>query len=379
MPPLLDQSEAFARAPELFELFGRGGAWASSRLEKALQNPETAGLALYGLSRASGAAARVRLEKALAEPRLRASALRALALRHARLGDDSAALVQLLPRSFAATEPSERAAAAFAEAVLDPAAIVRRLRSNDAVVVLAVARLAVSGAAARAAVERLRGERDVLVRTALCAGLADPDAAALVPTSLLLELTHEAGPGSLLAAAALSARKDADLLPLIRELLSSGDPWLRAHALLGLSRAQAPDALGMIENAYRFEPDASVRRAAIVALSQRPEPVRARTLLLAASLDASRAVREAAHLALSGHGLGAGVAGPETAWLELSKNPGLEATQVPAALVRVGAGLALPVIADPDGVVALSSVDPAPLEVRLALLAQPVFGRGASR
>ena len=377
-PPTLDEGEAGARAPELLELFGRAGAWAAPRLEKALQSPDSAGLAIYGLSRAPGQAARARLEKALTEPRLRALALRALALRHARLGDESTALVKLLPSSLRASDPSERAAAAFAEAVLEPAALVRSLHSNDPVVVRAVARLAVSGAAARAAVERLRVERDPISRAALCAGLADAEAAALVPTPLLLELTHEAGPGSLLAAAALSARKDADLLPLIRELLASGDPWLRAHALLGLSRAQAPDALGLIENAYRFEPDASVRRAAIVALSRRPEPVRVRALQLAATLDASQTVREAARLALSGHGLGEGVAGPETAWLELSKNPGLAAALVPAALVRTGEGLALPVIADPDGVAALASVDPAPLEVRLALLGQQVFVPGAS-
>jgi HEAT repeat protein len=299
-------------------------------------------------------------------------------LRQARLGDGSGALLKVLPSALRSTNPSERAAAAFAEAVLEPETLLGSLRSNDPIVVRAVARLAVSGASARAAVERLRTERDPLLRTALCAGLADAAAAALVPTPLLLELTHEAGPGSLLAAAALSARKDADLLPLIRELLGSGDPWLRAHALLGLSHAEAPDALGLIENAYRFEPDASVRRAAIVALSRRPEPVRARALLLAATLDSSRAVREAARLALSGHGWGDGVAGPETAWFELSKNSGVGSALVPAALVRTGEGLALPVIADPDGVAALASVDPAPLEVRLALLGQQVFVPGAS-
>jgi hypothetical protein len=36
--------------------------------------------------------------------------------------------------------------------------------------------------------------------------------------------------------------------------------------------------------------------------------------------------------------------------------------------MRVGFGLALPVVADPDGVAALAGTDPAPLAVRLALL-----------
>jgi HEAT repeat protein len=243
--------------------------------------------------------------------------------------------------------------------------------------VRAVARLAASGAAAQVAVRRLLVERDPVLRVALAIGLADPAAAELAPTPLLLELSHGAGPASLLAATALSARKDADLLPLVRELLSSGDPWLRAHTLLGLSRAHDPDALGLIENAYRFEPDPMVRHAAVVALSRRPESVKRRALQLAAELDSSRAVREAALSALSGQVLSDGVLGPETFWLELTKNPGSAAQAVPVAQLRAGAGLALPVVADPDGVVVLAGVDPAALEVRLALLSERVDVPGA--
>jgi hypothetical protein len=165
---------------------------------------------------------------------------------------------------------------------------------------------------------------------------------------------------------------------LVRELLTSGDPWLRAHTLLGLGRASAPDALGLIENAYRFEADASVRHAAIVALSRRGEGVRSRTLSLAAELDASASVREAARLALAGQPLTGNVSGGETAWVELVKNPGSGAS-IPVALLRFGDGLALPVLADPDGVAVLAGVDPASAEVRLALLQERVNVRGASR
>jgi cellulose synthase operon protein C len=342
-----------------------------------LQNPASAGLACYALSRAPSAPARARLERALGEPRLRAFALRALALRFTRLAESSAALQQALPAALRASDASERAAAAFAQALLEPSSLVQSLRSSDPVVVRAVARLAFAGEAARAAVGRLLSERDPLLRVALAAGLADAQAADLAPTPLLLELSHGAGPASLLAASALSARKDADLLPLVRELLTSGDPWLRAHTLLGLSRASDPDALGLIENAYRFEPDPSVRHAAVVALSRRSESVKLRALQLAADLDASRAVREAARLALSGQALSDGVGGPETLWLELSKNPGSAAEAVPALQVRVGSGLALPAVADPDGVVVLAGMDPAALEVRLALLGERVNVPGA--
>jgi len=371
-PARLEPRMAGELGPALLERLARGAGSGMQSIERALQNPDSAGLAMYALSRAPGAAPRLRLERALTEPRLRAFALRCLALRHARLGDDSPALAQALPSALGAREPNERAAAAFARALLEPDTLAQSLSSPDPFVVRALARLATSGAAARAAVQRLVVETDPVQRAALSIGLADPAAADLVPTSLLLQLVHEAGPGSLLAAAALAARKDADLLPLLRELLTSGDPWLRAHTLLGLGRAKDPDALGLIENAYRFEPEPAVRHAAIVALSRRPEPVKARTLELAAELDASSSVREAARLALAGQALGDGVVGTETVWLELAKNPGTDAAASPAALVRAESGLALPVVADPDGVVALAYVDPAPLEVRLALLARRV-------
>ena len=377
-PKLLTPELAGERAPALLELLARAGSWATPELERALKNPELAGLATYALARSPTAAARARLERALGEPALRAFALRCLSLRYARLGESSAALTQALPSALLSKLPSERAAAAFAQAVLEPAALLQSLKSSDPIVVRAVARLALSGEAAKVAVRRLLAEREPSLRVALAIGLADPSAAELAPTPLLLELSHGAGPASLLAATALAARKDADLLPLVRELLTSGDPWRRAHTLLGLSRAHDPDALGWIENAYRFEPDPSVRHAAVVAVSRRAEPVKRRSLRLAAELDASRTVREAAGLALSGQSLKDGVLGTEVLWLELAKNPGVAAGAAAGAQVRAGAGLALPVVADPDGVVVLVGVDPAPLEVRLALLGERVNVPGAS-
>jgi hypothetical protein len=358
--------------PEVLELLARGGTSGLAALEPALAGSQTASLAVYALSRAPGAAALGRLERALSEPRLRALALRGLALRKARLGDTSKALVDALRSAARSHDENERAAAAFALGIATPDELPGLLASQDPVVVRAAARLARTGPAARAAVARLQRERDPVLRAALGIGLADAGAAELVPTPLLLELVHEAGPASYLAAMALSARKDDDLLPLLRELLSSGDPWLRAHTLLGLGRASEPDALGLIENAYRFEPDASVRHAAVVALSYRSEQVKRRTLELAATLDSSQLVRDAARLALSGHALGQLAQGPEQAFLRLQKTPGLEPSLAPAALVRVGSGAALPAVADPDGVVVLVGIDPAPLDVRLALLGERV-------
>jgi cellulose synthase operon protein C len=376
-PASLDATLAADRSASLFEIFARGSGWGAARLERALASPDSAGLALYALSRTPTAAAFERLKAALHSPSLRSLALRALALRYVRLGGDAALIEAQAAQLLQSKVGSERAAAALAQSLVNPERLPQLLASADLIVVRAVARLALSGDAARVAAKRLVSERDAVTRTALSIALVEPSAAALVPTPTLLELTHDAGPGSLLASAALSARKDQELLPLIRELLTSPDPWLRAHTLLGLSRARESDVLGLIETAYRFEPDESVRHAAIVALSRRSEPVKARTLRLAAELDGARAVREAAKLALAGHALGDGALGVDSIWVELTRTAGLEPSAVPAAQVRVGFGLALPVVADPDGVVALGGVDPADLSVRLALLDERVFVPGA--
>jgi hypothetical protein len=375
-PSSLTPGYAGARAGALLELFARGGAASGPRLEQALAEPESTGLALYGLSRVPGAAARQRLERALEQPKQRALALRALALRHARLGDGGRAARALASTWLGSREALERAAAAFALVIWDRARAPELLASTDSAVVRAAARGAWQGEAALAAAARLARETDPSLRSALAIALAEPDAAELVPTPLLLQLIHDPGPGSLLAVAALTARNDAELLPLVRELLSSGDPWLRAHALLGLARAVSAEALGLIENAYRFEVDAAVRHAAVVALSHRPESVKSRALRLAAELDGDATVRGAARLALAGQGLGLGAGGGETVWLELASNPGLSAQTQLGAQLRCGRGLALPALADPDGLISLAGVDPAPLSVRLALEDDRVNGRG---
>jgi HEAT repeat protein len=376
-PPSLSLETVSPPSFELLEAFALGGAWAASRLEQALAAPDSAGLAIYALSRAPGRAAQQRLERALSEPRLRSFAVRALGLRQQRFAEESRALTDMLPQLARSRVDAERAAAIAVTCGSSSEALATALASTDPAVVRAAARLAFAGKPAELAVRRLLRERGASLRAQLGIGLADERAAALAPTAFLLELTHEAGPASWLAAAALAARKDAELLPLIRELLASGDPWLRAHALLGLGRASDPDVLGLIENAYRFEPDASVRHAAVVALSQRAEPVRRRALRLAAELDGSAPVREAARLALSGQVLGMSGAGPEAVWVEIAKNRGVAPGELPAATLRVGAGLALPVVADADGVAVVAGVDPARVELRLALLEERVNGDGA--
>jgi HEAT repeat protein len=365
----------------LLEVLARGFGSQPQRtaLERALAAPHSASLAIFALSQAPGSAAKARLALALTEPRLQAHALRALALRSRQFDESPEPLVERAEQLLRSADASQRAAGAFALALLEPERLPALLGSRDALVVRAAARVAFTGTAAQHAVERLQRERAGLTRTALAIGLSDATAAARVPTPLLVELVHEPDGAAPLALLALSARRDAEVLPLLREKLGSPDPWLRAHALLGLGRATEPDALGMIENAYRFEPDASVRHAAIVALSARPEPTRARTLSLAAELDEAQAVREAARRALAGKRLSPTLSGRSSFWLQAARREGLADGAVPLAAVRIGHGLSLPLVADPDGVVALWGLDSAPVEPRLALGAERVNGSTSAR
>jgi len=105
------------------------------------------------------------------------------------------------------------------------------------------------------------------------------------------------------------------------------------------------------------------------ALAARPEAARERTLRLARNLDAARAVREAATLALSG-AVPANEAGPESVWLAFGPAEELaqqaSGTRISGALVVTASGLALPAFADPDGVLLLPALPRGPFELRLA-------------
>ncbi len=380
IPKRVDLRLAAERAGQLLELWARSSSPADAALlEQTLERLEFSGLASHALARSPKASAGARLKQALHQSELRPLALRALALRSHRLREDDEALLLLLPGYLRSKSPAERAAAAFSLGLLRPAELPRLLGSNDAVVVRAAARLASTGEAAQVAVARLLREPDPLLRVALSIGLADPRATEQVPTALLLALAQAGEPGCQLAATALAARNGAALDPFVRELLASRDPWLRSHTLFGLGRARDPSVLGLIVAAYRFEPEASVRHAAVVALSQRPEPLKRRTLRLAAELDASPLVREAAALALSGHALGQTALQAESLWLELPRTPALQPKATPAALLRSSQGLALPLVADPDGVLTFVGADFGPVELRLALPGDRVNGLGANR
>jgi hypothetical protein len=366
-------------------LLGRlGGVEAVRVLEKLLHDPERAGDAAFALARAPGAEARRALEAAAAEPKLarlaaRASTVRALALRDAPsgLGDRLHALL-------ASRDAADRAAGAFGLAVLGKADLRDLMGSSDLVVVRAAARaslLAGDGAVA-ACRARLATESDALTRIALAIAIAaSPDASVPVSTGRLAEWAESDEALAPLAVVALGPRERLLEKRRLGRALDSADPVLRAHAAFGLALSPLPDAAARLANAWRFEETARVRRAIVVALGRRREPQRLATLELAARLDPDEQVRETARLALRGElplplgRFGAGCAGSEAriggcyvAWITLTPSSPAGAAEVRERAGRLldATGLALPVVADPDGILIVPGVSAGAASFRLA-------------
>ncbi|HVJ21309.1 MAG TPA: HEAT repeat domain-containing protein [Polyangiaceae bacterium] len=363
------------RSEQLLAAIGRaGGPRAAAALERVLTGAGAAAFAAaYALALAPGDEARAALERSLsgtAMPRrlaVLAGALRAFVLRDepSGLGAASDALV-------AATDPADRAAGAFALALLDRRRGAELVNVADPVVVRAAARAALAAGFAADAAERLARENDALTRAALAVSLADDSAADRVPNAVLEALLESGSVAAPLAARALAARDTETQRARVEQLLSSADRALRAHAAVGLSRSKLPSAVGLLEAAYRFETDAGVRRAIVVALSQRPEPGRMRTLELAAGFDPDAATRHGARLALSSAKLGPNQPGSGTLWVRLDRPSGGAELGV---MALSGPGAAVPGLPDPSGFVVMAGLPRGPLELWLA----PAAGRGQER
>lgn len=198
--------------------------------------------------------------------------------------------------------------------------------------------------------------------------LAYPDGGPL-PTALLSAWAEQGGPLSPLAARALASRDSEVVRASIKRLLEGSDPVVRAHVAMGLAHDSEADSVSLLVRAYRFEDDAQVRRAIVRALSQKSEVQRKKTLLLARDLDPDPQVRALARSALLGRSLLApAVPKDRTAvWITLLPNHAEASNKAfgrTARLIRSD-GTALPVVADPDGVLLLPGQSPG--EVNLDL------------
>jgi HEAT repeat protein len=386
--------------PAVVAAIGRaGGPKAIQALLSLLAKPELRTEAAHALATMPGKDAREALERLLVadvdkkgEMRrllLRAAVVRALALRDAPSGL-KAALEPLLKAESAA----DRAVAAFglvgtgaahAEALLAGAC---SDRSCDGAVVAAVARAALARPAeeldalvpilSREARESARADGAVLEQpspltvAAAMALLAHPDGAAL-PTSTLAAWAEAGGPLAPLAARALPSRDAEPLRGRLKRLLEGSNPVVRAHLALGLARDPEPSAVSLLASAYRFEDDAAVRRAIVRALSRRTEVQRLSLLTLARDLDPDGQVRALARSALAGRDLDPmprSMSGVEVtrsmAWIEIVTNEGKAAFMARAAWLSRSDGLAMPMVADPDGVLLVPFLPPGPASLWVA-------------
>jgi HEAT repeat protein len=369
-----------------------GRAGGAAQLATLLDRPETMLPAAFALATAPGPEARAALAQALASDKGRAGDARRLLLRAGVvralvLDDPLPGLESALKAQFAGKAPADHAAGAFGLTALGAMSVAGALRAScgegaaltcDAAAVAAArGALALADGASslgalapwlkRAAARDPDVADDGLAVAFGAALLAHPDGGDL-PTSTLAAWAEAGGPLAPLAARALPSRDDEALRSRIKRLLEGSDPVVRAHVALGLGRDPEPNSVSLLTTAYRFEDDASVRRAIIRGLSLRTEVQRESTLVLARDLDPDDSVRALARAALAGRTLDLGVRpslGLEprrsVAWIAID---GDHDAPRAARIVRAD-GLALPVVADPDGVLLVPGLVPGAASLQL--------------
>jgi hypothetical protein len=300
------------------------------------------------------------------------------------LGDEPRRLVRTLRSLFASTDAADRAAGAFGLAALGQMDLSELVRSRDIVVVRAAARasLALGVHRTNALAERLATETDAVTRAALAIALLGPteDFDAL-PTYQLLSWAESDEPLFPLAIVALGSREQPGEEGRLARWLESDDPVRRVHAAFALAKSPLSSAAGRLADAWRFEPDGAVRRAMVVALATRSEPIARAALDLAAKWDTNSEVRESAALGLLGRlpspfdhpggGCERGTpraGGCRVAWISLvpSGSAGGSVVSERAGSFVNASGISLPVVSDPDGALLIPGVSPGSGSFRLA-------------
>ncbi len=206
--------------------------------------------------------------------------------------------------------------------------------------------------------------------------LAEPGGGAIA-TSRLAALAEAGGPLSPLAARALAARDDEVVRGGIERLLE-GERSRRARARRARPR-ERPHARQrlLLARAYRFEDDPAVRRAIVRGLSRRAEVQRRRVLVAARDLDPDEGCARSRGLpspaSTRGRSIFRAPRWRRASWVAIVPNDqsaSRSASSRPARLVRPD-GLAVPVVADPDGVLLVPAVPPGASAVLLAPAAPP--------
>lgn len=410
VPALIERlDEGDGGAAFRWTLLGRvGGEPAAKRLAAGLDDERTAFLAAHALSRAPGAFADEVLRAALATDAPRPLAVRAAAARSRVAGEALDALDARAAAWVESSDPSARATAAWVRALRGGPDARRELESGDEVRVLAAAThaLAFDAETLDAGVQLLATAPPGPLRTALAACLVAPRARRAVSSELLWSLVAEGGAARPLALRALASREDPELAAGVTSYLDHPDALARQHVARGFGENPHPSAVGLLVRRLAFETDEGVRRAIVMALATQRGNVASRALALAARLDPSPLVRSAARLGAAGVPLADPAGGGELLWTRLRETraelaeerdrlaPATEdSTPTPAtegvtptpategspatadsaatppsprvALLSVAPGLAIPVFADPAGVLVVSGLPASHLGIRL--------------
>ncbi|HTV20433.1 MAG TPA: HEAT repeat domain-containing protein [Polyangiaceae bacterium] len=353
-------------------LLGRvGGEAAARRLAAALAEEGSAFAAAHALSRAPDAfahdALRAQLDAEAPSPlAVRAAAVRAEAWRERFDGLEERAAAWI-----DSSDPRERATGAWLRSLSGGADARRELESGDWV------RLSAAATSARAfdaetidaAVRLLAKTPPGAARTALAACLVAPAARRDVSTELLWSLVAEAGAARPLALRALASRSDPEVDVGVTSYLDHPDALLRQHVARGLGESSRASAVGLLVRRLAFETDEGVRRAIVTALAAQHGRVVSQWLARSARLDPSARVRAVASLGVAGVPLADPSGGDEVLWTELRHTEAAEPSARDGsglgAVLSVAPGLAMPVFADPAGVLVVSGLPSTHLGIRL--------------
>jgi HEAT repeat protein len=216
---------------------------------------------------------------------------------------------------------------------------------------------------------RLVSDDDATMRSLGALSLtAEDEDAPKVTSTWLADRATSGGPDAPLAAYAFVRRADEKDLPKVDALLGSNDALLRAHAARGLAASSANASVGRLARLYAYEPNAQVRRAAVLSLAARKEiaaPLWTQTMHEAATLDPDGEIRFIASSALGGHAAAPSLTS-DALFVRVTK-PGAPSSPVTAAFVRAD-GLCVPFAFDREGYAVVLGIPPGPGRVLMTPL-----------
>jgi len=355
------------KATAILARMGEGKSAAA--LLALLKRPELTTQAALALAQNRSREAQVGLERALEQSTAgpgRRLVMRTGVVRALRTGQRLSGLVGALEDALAGQDPASRAVGAFGLVALGESSLTDMLSRPEPEVKAAAARGALA-----------RGPHAI---SALKPLLKSPETRVLAAPALLLdggglspaELAGIAEEGGILAPLAAyrlavidSKRHRARLMGLLR----GTDPEVQLQVVLGLGHSPEPDAVSLLVSLYPFEPDLTMRRAVLRAITARTEKRREATLKMARDHDPDPVIRRMAREALRGvvASPAARPAGGRTLWVTLREvEPSGAGAGRPAVVIRDD-GLAWPAMSAPDGVLLVPGLaDQGRVSLRLA-------------